>query len=278
MVRIFLFVFGAMTCIVLGDVAGKTLTGQGVAPAFVAWTRFAFAAVVLLPFAGLQRAELARLGDWRLWLRAAFVCAAIASILTGLRTVPLADAFGAFFVGPIVAYILSVLCLKERPQLARIVLLAVGFVGVLMVVRPGLDTTPGIGFAVMAGVLYGAYLTATRWLAPQTRPRFLLISQLLIGSVLLAPLGLSVPVPPMTLEITLLIAASALASAAGNFLLVTISRTTPASVISPLIYTQLIAAIGAGYVFFGDLPDLLALAGLALILLSGLASLRLART
>lgn len=278
MIRIFLGVFGAMTFIVLGDTAGKTLTGQGVAPTFVAWTRFAIAAVLLLPFSGLQREELPRLLDWRLWLRAAFICGGIASILTGLRTAPLADAFGAFFVGPIVAYALSVTLLNEPPGRARLVLLALGFLGVLLVVRPGFDTTPGLGFALMAGVFYGAYLTATRWLAPDTRPRFLLISQLLIGAILLAPLGLSGPIPSLSLDLTLLVVASALASAAGNFLLVTISRTTPASVISPLIYTQLIAAIAAGYVFFGDLPDMLALAGLVLILLSGLASLRLARS
>lgn len=275
MLRVFLFVFGAMSCIVLGDVAGKILVGQGAAPAFVAWTRFAIAALLLLPFAGLKQADLRRFLDWRLWLRAAFVCSAIASILTGLRTVPLADAFGAFFVGPIVAYALSVIFLKETPTAARLALLGMGFIGVLMVVRPGFDTTPGLGFALLAGVFYGAYLTATRWLATETRPRFLLISQLLIGSLLLAPLGLSVPMPALSINLALLVVASALASAAGNFLLVTVSRTTPASVISPLIYTQLIAAIAAGYVFFGDLPDLLALAGLALILISGLASLRL---
>ncbi|MEM6577805.1 MAG: DMT family transporter [Pseudomonadota bacterium] len=278
MVRIFAFVFGAMCFIVLGDVAGKTLTSQGVAPAFVAWTRFAIAAVLLLPFSGLQWAEARNLLDWRLWVRAACVCCAIASILTGLRTAPLADAFGAFFVGPIVAYALSVTVLKESPRRARLVLLALGFLGVLLVVRPGFDATPGLGFALMAGVFYGAYLTATRWLAPGTRPRFLLISQLLIGAILLAPLGLSGPIPEPSTNLILLVVASALASAAGNFLLVTISRTTPASVISPLIYTQLIAAIAAGYVFFGDLPDTLAFAGLALILLSGLASLRLARS
>lgn len=264
-----------MSCIVLGDVAGKTLVGQGVAPAFVAWTRFAIAALLLLPFSGLKRTELRRLLDWRLWLRAAFVCSAIASILTGLQTAELADAFGAFFVGPIVAYALSVTFLKETPTAARLALLVLGFIGVLIVVRPGFDTTPGLGFALLAGVFYGAYLTATRWLAPETRPRFLLISQLLIGSLLLAPLGFSVAIPPLTTNLVLLVVASALASAAGNFLLVTISRTTPASVISPLIYTQLIAAIAAGYIFFGDLPDLLALAGLSLILVSGLASLRL---
>ncbi|MEL6533202.1 MAG: EamA/RhaT family transporter, partial [Pseudomonadota bacterium] len=63
----------------------------------------------------------------------------------------------------------------------------------------------------------------------------------------------------------------------GVLLVVNMSRTTPARVISPLIYTQLIAATVAGYVFFADLPDPIALVGLGIILFSGLASLRLGR-
>lgn len=74
-----------------------------------------------------------------------------------------------------------------------------------------------------------------------------------------------------------LIGLSALASAAGNDLLVTVSRTTPATAIVPLLYTPLIAATLAGVMVFGIWPDPLALIGLGVILLSGLASLWLSR-
>ena len=277
MLRIFAMVFTAMTCIVLGDTAGKMLTEQGVAPFFVAWTRFALAALVLLPFSGLRLAELGALVDWRLWLRAALISGGIASILNALRTEAIADVFGAFFIGPIVAYLLSALLLKEPMSWARSSLIALGFVGVLLVVKPGFGGSPGLLFAVLAGVFYGAFLTANRWLAPQFRPRLLLISQLLIGAVLLAPIGLTQTLPLPSPSVVALITASALFSAAGNFILVVMSRTTPARVISPLVYTQLIAATVAGYVFFADLPDPIALVGLGIILFSGLASLRLGR-
>ncbi|MEM7075332.1 MAG: DMT family transporter [Pseudomonadota bacterium] len=277
MTRIFAGVFVSMSFIVLGDTAGKALTAQGVAPVFVAWTRFAIAAVLLLPVSGLTRNEMGGLFNWRLWLRAGLICGGIASILTALKTVPIADVYGAFFVGPSVAFLLSALVLREQVTWLRGILLACGFVGVLLVVQPGLNAPPGVGFAVLAGIFYGAYLTATRWLAPAYRPRFLLISQLVIGAILLAPFGASAPLPPLTPSLSALVVASALASAAGNYLLVMISRTTPASVVSPLVYTQLIAATAAGYVFFGDLPDPVALTGLAIILASGLGSLRLAR-
>lgn len=282
MARLFALVFTAMSLIVLGDTAGKTLTSLGVAPVIVAWTRFAIAAVLLLPFSGLTRDELRVFLNWRLWLRAALICGGIVSILSALRTEPIADVFGVFFIGPVVSYVLSALLLKETVTRGRSMLLGLGFVGVLLVVKPGFGVAPGLMLALLAGVFYGAYLTATRWLAPVVRPRLLLLSQLLIGAVLLAPLGLSGDMPPLdvsktSLVIVALIVASAVCSALGNFILVTVSRTTPGSLVSPLIYTQLVAATLAGLVFFGDLPDAIAMAGLALILVSGLASLYLAQ-
>ncbi|MFD1795231.1 EamA family transporter [Paracoccus aurantiacus] len=152
----------ATTAIVCGDTAGKLLTGAGVQPLFVAWSRFALAALLLFWVLGLGPAGLGRLLDWRLILRAALIFGAIASILTALRTEPIANVFGAFFIGPIVAYVLSALLLGERVSWARTVMLGLGFAGVLLVVRPGGEMGTGMIFAVLAGTLYGSYLAATR--------------------------------------------------------------------------------------------------------------------
>lgn len=172
----------ATTAIVCGDTAGKLLTGAGVQPLFVAWSRFALAALLLFWMLGLRPTGLGRLLDWRLILRAALIVGAIASILTALRTEPIANVFGAFFIGPIVAYVLSALLLGERVSWARTVMLALGFAGVLLVVRPGGEMGTGMIFAVLAGTLYGSYLAATRWLTAFYPPPFLLGSQLLIGA------------------------------------------------------------------------------------------------
>ena len=69
----------ATTAIVCGDTAGKLLTGAGVQPLFVAWSRFALAALLLFWVLGLGPAGLGRLLDWRLILRAALIVGAIAS-------------------------------------------------------------------------------------------------------------------------------------------------------------------------------------------------------
>ena len=262
----------AMTLIVGGDVAGRLLTTAGFSQFFVAWARFALAAVVLFPVCGLVPGELRKLLSFPLILRACLIAAAIASILTALKTEPLATVFGGFFVGPIVSYVLSAILLKERVTIPRTVLLMISFGGVLLVVKPGFGMTPGLGFALLAGCLHGSYLVTTRWLAGSYRPRFLLLSQLVIGAIVLAPAAVT-PLPAMTAPLFGLIVISALGSAIGNLLLVLANRAAEASVIAPLIYSQIILATAFGYLFFGEWPDPIGLLGLAVIIAAGAGSI-----
>ncbi|MGJ8585153.1 MAG: DMT family transporter [Marinosulfonomonas sp.] len=263
----------AVTCIVIGDTAGKILTGAGFDPFFVAWSRFVLAAVVLLPFSGLSRQELPNLLDKRVLIRAVFIAGGICCILSALKTEPIANAFGAFFIGPVVAYVLAIVFLGETPSRTRSALLALGFLGVMFVVKPGFGITIGMVYALAAGTFYGAFLVMTRTIAGAYRPRFLLMSQLLIGAVILSPLGVTASFPQIDLTWALLIAISALGSAVGNFLLVIASRRAEASLIAPLIYSQLIAAAVLGVLVFGDWPDAYTLLGLAMIIASGVGSL-----
>lgn len=261
----------AMFLIVGGDAAATVLTGAGFPQVFVAWTRFALAAALLAPFCGLRLPELRLLLDWRLYLRALLIVAGIVCILTALKTEPMANVFGGFFVGPVVSYFLSALLLRERITPLRTLLLLVSFAGVLLVVRPGFGMTTGMGFAILAGCFHGSYLVATRWLAGSFRPRFLLLSQLLIGAVMLLPFAIG-PVPSITAPTFGLITISALGSAGGNLLLVIVNRTTPAGVVAPLIYSQLLAAMLIGWAVFGQWPDQLSLIGLLIIMTAGVSS------
>ncbi|MBM2575267.1 DMT family transporter [Jannaschia sp. Os4] len=265
-----------MSLIPVGDTAGKLLTGaHGVAPGFVAFARFAVGAAMV---ALLLRAPV----DWRLWrdgrvwLRAALIAAGIGCILTALRTEPIASVFGAFFVGPLVSYALSVLLLGERAQPARAALLGLGFVGTLMVVRPGGEMAPGLLWAVAAGVFYGSFLTASRWLRNAGAPMQLMLTQTAMGTILLAPLAWGAW-PPATAEVGGLLLVSGLASATGNILLIFAYRRAAATELAPFVYTQLVAATALGWLVFGTWPDAVGAAGLALLLASGLATLALRR-
>ncbi|MDV4145146.1 DMT family transporter [Shimia sp. FJ5] len=266
--------FIAMSMIPSGDTAGKLLTMEhGASPLFVAWSRFVIGTALALPFLNGETARLLR--DWRIWLRALLLTGGITSIQTALQTVPVADVFAAFFVGPLLSYALSALLLRETITPARTALIALGFVGVLLVVRPGLSPTPGIGFALLAGCFYGAFLTASRWLSSVGRPTSLFFTQLALSALFLTPFAYD-SLPPLTATVGALTVASALFSAGGNLLLLYAYARAPASQLAPLVYFQLIAATGLGWAVFSDLPDAWTLTGLALIITSGLASALLA--
>jgi len=271
MVRAVVMIVVAMTLIVGGDMAGKMLTEAGFTAFFVAWARFALAAVLLFPVCGLKWSDIPALWDWRLILRALLIAGGISCILTALRTEPVANVFGGFFVGPIVSYTLATILLKETFSVPRSVLLAISFIGVLIVVRPDAGVSTGMVFAVIAGCFHGCYLVATRWLAGAYRPRFLLWSQLVIGSVLLAPIAVG-GVPEINGFAVLMLILSALGSALGNLLIVLVNRTTPANVIAPLIYSQIVIAAGWGWIVFGQLPDAVTYLGLAIIVVAGAGS------
>ncbi|APE44629.1 hypothetical protein BOO69_15335 [Sulfitobacter alexandrii] len=265
--------FIAMSLIPGGDSAGKLLTsGMGVSPLFVAWSRFAIGTALLLPF--LPAGSGALLRNWRIWVRAVSLALGITCIQTALQTVDVATAFAAFFIGPIISYVLAVVFLREAVTPLRSALTVLGFCGVLLVVRPGSDTNLDVLWAVAAGTFYGTFLTMSRWLSALGSPMALTFTQLLIAGFLMLPLGL-LHLPAFSLPVAGLTVASALCSMLGNLLLLYAYRISPATRIAPLVYFQLIAAVALGWILFGDLPDVFTWMGLALIIGAGLTSARL---
>lgn len=266
--------FVAMSLVPAGDTAGKLLTGtHGVSPFFVAWSRFAIGAALIGAFA--PPGTLRLFGDWRIWLRGLLLAGGISAILTALRTEPIANVFAAFFVGPLFSYALSAVLAREPVTPLRTALMLAGFAGVLLVVRPGFGAGPGMGFAVLAGLCYGAYLSSSRWLAPLAPPRALLVTQLVTGGLILTPVALPLW-PAITPPVAALTLASATASMLGNLLLLTAYAAAPATRLAPFVYFQLLAAVALGWAVFGELPDALTWAGLALVITAGIASARLA--
>lgn len=204
------------------------------------------------------------------WLRGLLITAGISSILTAVKTEELANVFGAFFVGPILSYGLAILFLGERPDRHRLLFLALGFGGVLLVVKPGFGMTPGLGFALLAGCFYGSFLTTSRAVADVAPPQVLLVTQLMIGSVTLTPMGL-LHWPALTAPLAGLSVFSALASMLANLLLMAAYARAEAGRLAPIVYFQLVSATGLGWLVFGELPDLLAMLGLCLVIIAGLA-------
>lgn len=258
-----------MSFIPAGDAASKILTSQlGVAPVFVVWTRFFVGMLVLLPFT--WRAGMAVWRDWRVWFRAALICGGISSITQALQIAPLADVFGAFFIGPIVSFVLSVWFLKERVRGVQVVLVLLGFAGVLLIVRPGFEASAGLGWAVLAGCCYGSFLTVSRWLTGTVALSGLMLSQMVVPTLLTSGFVIG-DIPQITPQIAGLTLMSALGSMFGNVLMLWAYKMQEATKLAPFVYFQLISAVGLGWLVFDQLPTLLTVLGMALIIAAGSA-------
>lgn len=267
----------SMMLIPMGDTAGKLMaTSYGVTPFFVAWSRFFLGALFMLPFLNWREFDFKIFLDWRILLRGSLIVATVSCILTAVKTESLATSFGAFFIGPILSYFLSAWLLKERITFGQTILLLIGFCGVLLVIKPGADISPGIGFALLSGMFYGGFLVANRWLTGIAPSRSLIFSQLAIGGIGLMPFGLA-EIPVMSWELSGLTVLSALSSVGANILLIYAYRRAEASILAPIVYFQLISATLMGYLVFNNLPDMATFAGLGLLISSGLASLALRR-
>lgn len=267
----------AMSLIPLSDTAGKLLIeNHGFTPVQVGWSRFAMGVLLATPLVLVHRVHFHLVLDRRVLLRGALISSAIVCILTALSTEDIGSVFGAFFVGPILSYGLSAVFLGESVSRLRTVLLGLGFMGVLLVVKPGFGMTAGLGFAMLAGVFYGAYLTTGRWLAEVAPPPILLWAQLATGTILLGLPAFSAPLPGH-LPLGLLVL-SAGGSLAGNLLLLIAYGRQGATVLAPFIYFQLVFATFYGVVVFDTLPDAFSMAGLGLLLATGFASLALRRS
>lgn len=272
MPRAVLIMFVAMSLIPAGDSAGKIMSSQmGVAPFYVAWSRFLLGAVMVLPF--IPKGTWALLGNRWIWARAGLLACGLSSIQFALQSAEIATVFAAFFIGPMFSYVLAVVFLGERVTILRSILIILGFAGVLIVVRPTAPE-PGVIWAVIAGLFYGGFLTMSRALSHLGAPLSLTFTQLVIAALLVTPFALP-DLPPFTPTIAGLTFASALCSMLGNLLLLYAYRLAPATRLAPLVYFQLIAAVILGWVIFADLPDAYTWGGMALILTAGLASARL---
>lgn len=267
----------------VGDAFAKEVAeATSIEPIVVAFFRFLVGAVIFIPLA-LGRSQFPALTPRFVFaqlLRGVFVVGGIFSMVTAVSFAPLADVFGAFFIAPAIATLLAATVLKERVTALDILSLLFGLVGVLMVTRPGADMNVGLLWALMGGASYGCFNAATRWSAPFTPPLAQIASQLAIGALITFPFALDGMAAAV--EGPWLLLGSGLGSAAANFCLVAAYARERAAVLSPLIYLQLPSAALLGFAVFGDLPDALAAAGLAVIVVTGIgfrlfAALRAAR-
>ena len=232
-------------------------------PVVLAW-------VVTQPggLAGLAtRRPLAHLG------RSALGIVSILCVFQTLTLLPLADATTLSFTAPIFATLLSFLILKEAVGPRRWAAVAVGFIGVLIVMRPGAvdHAVPleGIGFGLVAALLTAGVTITLRQLRDTEHVAAIVfwffVGSSIVGAILLPFVGQM----HSPLTFALLIASGLTGGLAQLFMTASLQK-APVAVVAPFDYLQIVGAIVFGWWLMAATPTLTTLAGAALIASSGL--------
>jgi drug/metabolite transporter (DMT)-like permease len=188
-----------------------------------------------------------------------------------LRYLQLDEAIALVFSTPFFVAALSGPMLGEWVRWRRWTAIAVGFVGVLVVLRPGPGTfQPAALLSLSAAICYALYSIITRILARTDSNATTLFYSNIVGALALVPIVPFVwTTPSDPLVIALMVASGAMGSF-GHYLLIAAHRHAPAAVLSPFIYTEIVLVIALGFLVFGDVPNRFTLTGAAIVVASGL--------
>lgn len=244
------------------------------APILVAWARYAAAALAIAPLILIRGRGLvpARTGLAVNLLRTVLLVASMVCFFLALPSVPLATALGGYFIAPVAAAVLAACLLGERLTARRLAAVALGLAGALFILRPGAESGHGAALALLSGLLFAGYLVATRATAVTMPAIEALVVQSLLGAVLLTPLALLNWSWPDARGLVLM-AAMGVLSLFCHLMAIAAFRRAETAVLSPLVYLELVTAVLFGWWFLSERPDAGAVAGIALIVLAGLAAL-----
>ncbi len=174
------------------------------------------------------------------------------------------------FVAPLIVTALSPFFLKEKVGIRRWTAVSIGFIGTLIVIRPGFIEFNLATFAALGnGICYGFYLILTRKLSSSDNPLLTLLFTGTVGAIILSLFMPSVWVNPTSNQWIMMTIIGLIASVAHLFLILSL-KYADASKLAPLGYTEIITNILISYYFFNELPDNWTYLGLFIIVLSGL--------
>ena len=244
-------------------------------PVQLVWARYVgallFMAAVFTPMRGPRFLLLRTARPAAQVLRGACLLTASLCFFLAIKWVPLATAAAITMLGPVFVTALSGPVLGERVGPRRWTAVVVGFIGALVIIRPGFGDTPWqIVFTVGSAVSSAFYALLTRKLSTDGDAATSATIATVVGT---AALSLVVwgdwRTPSGAVEIGM-IASLGLLSGLGHYLYTIAFGCGPASVVAPFNYAHLVFAALLGFIFFGRFPDLWTWAGAGLIVASGL--------
>jgi len=192
-------------------------------------------------------------------------------VVAAFQRLPLAEVTALVFVSPFLVMILAMSFLDERVSRWRWLPVGVGFLGVLLIVRPGGGASgEGALLALGGAACYAVYQVLTRKLSATDRSMVQLFYTALVGAAAMCALLPWFWVPgAIDVVDAALIASLGLIAAGSHLLMIMALRAAPATTLSPFMYAQLVWAMLLGWAVFGELPDTVSLLGMLIIVGSG---------
>ena len=186
-----------------------------------------------------------------------------------ISIISMAKALTLAFIAPLVTTALSTIILGENVGIKRWSAVIVGFIGSLLVIRPGLvEFNLATLAALGTGFFYGVYLIITRKLHTVDNPLLTLLITGVVGAIISS---MFVPIIWINLSLSqwLWLALMGIFACLGHLLLIYSLRYADASKLAPFGYFEIVTTIILGYYFFQDFPDIWTFAGLFIIISSG---------
>ena len=239
----------------------------------VVWLRFAIHVVVagalLFPLRGTALVRTRHL-RWHL-VRGLMFMAMTGINFWALQYLQLTITSSIFFTVPLIIAVLGGPLLGEKLDVGRWIAIGVGFVGVLVIVRPGsAEFHPAMLGSLLNAVLYAIFMMMTRRLAAYDSPETIQYLPAVVATIGLAPFAFAAwKMPDTVLEWTVACLMGVL-GAAGHYMLAMAHRYAPSTVIAPFLYQQVFYMAIFGYLVFGDVPGAPVWIGAAIVIASGL--------
>jgi drug/metabolite transporter (DMT)-like permease len=187
-----------------------------------------------------------------------------------ISVISLAKALTLAFVAPLIVTAFSPIFLGEKVGVRRWTAVIIGFIGSLVVIRPGFVEINLASLAALGtGIMYGFYLIITRKLSTSDNPLLTLLLTGLVGLVAVSGLMPFIWVNPSPSQWSMMASIGVFACIGHLFLILSL-KYADASKLAPFSYFEIITNIIIGYYFFSDFPDNWTFLGLSIIIMSGI--------
>jgi len=238
----------------------------------ITWSRYFFTVVFTLPVMFFfYNKQLVWTDKPKLqFIRGLILLCANICFFYAISIISLAKALTLAFIAPLIVTAFSSILLDEKVGIRRWTAVIIGFIGSLIVIRPGFVELNLASFAALTtGVMYGFYLIITRKLSTSDNPLLTLLLTGLVGAIIISCIVPFIWVKP-TLNQWSMMAGIGVFACIGHLFLILSLKYADASKLAPFSYFEIVTNIIIGYYFFNNFPDNWTFLGLFIIVLSGI--------